>query len=349
MTATELIKDSQKILIAGHLGPDFDAYASLLFTGLTIRENFPEKQVIMLLDTASPLERISYLRGYNDIVYSPLMDKVNDIQPDLVILVDGQKRSRFTDKSEELKQYQLSHKSILFDHHPVDETDFTFHLQKGLWSCVEVVYTQLIKNEGLKLFNGWEEIFLTGLIGDSLRFYHKIEGYRETFSIVSDILDKGYQIGPISDRLFGYTREDLIVYSLFSKHVIFEEGFVYAYITRDEFDKEIAPFVDMSEYRKAKRDFIDLQLNKVIGCDLSFLVAPDVDAPENDLFTCSLRSKQNTIDTSVIAREFPGGGGHVTGSGFSLKANTIEDAIQQVKEAIKRTEKTSRIQPEPQG
>lgn len=341
-TFTELVKTSQKILVAGHLTPDFDAYACTLFVGQTVKKNFPEKQVVMIIDSQVPYENINYMAGFNDIVYAPIYDKTVEFAPDLVVFVDGNEISRYTNKIDEMKSYLKNVKSAMFDHHTVLEKDFDFFLNEERVSCIEVVYQQLIKRERLVPFEGWEMVYLTGLIGDSYRFYYESKMYRDTFETVSDILDKGYTIREVSDRLFGYTQVDLKIISKFLSRLTYEPKYVYTYLTMEEYANELRAQVDIHSYKKARRYFIDEVLNKIYDVELCFTLAPDETKNDGKTYAGSFRSKLNTIDTTVLSKQL-NGGGHVTGSGFSVVADSIEEAINTVKRVIEENYQKARL------
>jgi phosphoesterase RecJ-like protein len=339
---TDLVKSSQKILVAGHLTPDFDAYACMLFVGQTIKKNFPDKEVVMILDTTVPYENINYLVGFDEITYAPIYEKAVEFDPELVVFVDGNEVKRYTKKVEEMKELLKTKKTAMLDHHKVLDEDYDFFLNEERVSCVEVVYQQLIKREGLIPFEGWEMMYLTGLIGDSYRFYYESKVYRDTFETVSDILDKGFTIREVSDLLFGYTQTDLKIITKLMTHLTYEEKCVYTYLTMSEYSTEIKGHIDVHSYKKARRYFIDEILNKIYGVDLCFTLAPDETYDDGKTYAGSFRSKLNTIDTTVLA-QYLCGGGHVTGSGFTVVAENIEAAVAQVKEVIVKYYDSARL------
>src|SRR5437868_13036620 len=88
----ELIGSCQRILITSHISPDPDAVASVLLMGTTLSRNFPEKDVLMVLEE-EPIG-LNFLEDYDKIELKSLPQSMNDFQPDLVILLDGNNYSR---------------------------------------------------------------------------------------------------------------------------------------------------------------------------------------------------------------------------------------------------------------
>jgi nanoRNase/pAp phosphatase (c-di-AMP/oligoRNAs hydrolase) len=328
-----LVAGAEKILVMGHQTPDYDAYASALLVKGFIEKRFPAKNVRVLFDVKSPFTRLSHLAGYDSIVYDTLCEQLETFNPDLVIFVDGNEVSRFSKEESSVSALLASRKIVIFDHHVLvnKNADFIQHDIRN--SCVEVIYHYFAGAQQWEKFPGWEELFLTGFIGDSYRFYYETDKYRDTFQVVADILDNGYSIRAVSDNLFGYTPESLMVLGILMPRITYEKEYCYSYMTMEEYEQKLKGVIDANIYKQSRRYFIDEILNKVYGYDLSFILCPDSMVDDGKTYSGSFRTKENTIDTTVLAK-YLGGGGHVGGSGFNVVADTMEEALATVKTVI---------------
>ncbi len=327
----DFIKDINKILVVGHLGPDPDAYASILLLGQLIKHNYPKKEVVMLLDTKESLEKISFLRGFDKIEYGELVNAIDKYESELVVFVDGSDRSMYTKNVEALNSVLERKKTANFDHHQAGETSFDYYLREERFSCTDVIFEQLVKREGWNTFVGYEEIYLTGVISDSARFYYKMDGYRDTFNNVADILDKGYTIREVSDRIFTYSKEDFAIFNIFNRHITYCDNYVYSYITPEEYENEIKNIIPDIKYKLAKRTYIDNILNNIEGIKFSYILSPSINRIGQ--YGGSIRSKLDGVNCSKFAQSFDGGG-HITGAGFNVISEDFPSAIKQVNDYL---------------
>lgn len=326
----EFIKDINRILIVGHMRPDPDAYSSVLLLGQLIKFNFPKKEVVMLLDTKAMLEKLSFLRGFDNIEQGDLVTTINKYDSDLVVFVDGNNYKMFTNDINLLKEVLKSKKTALFDHHQEGGESFDYKLIEDRFSCTDVIFENLVKKEGWIAFPEYEEIYLVGVLSDSNRFYYKMSGYRDTFNNVADILDKGYSIRSITDKISTYSKDDILIFNILSRHITYKDNYVYSYITREEYKNEIRDNISEINYKIAKRSYIDNILNNIEGVDFSYILTPSKYITN---WSGSIRSKLDTIDCNKFAKYYDGGG-HVTGAGFSIVAENINTAIQLVNSGI---------------
>src|SRR5258708_2050502 len=90
----QFIKDAQRILITAHISPDPDALSSLLLMGTTLQENFGDKNIYMVLEE-EPVG-LDFLRGYSLVEFKPLLKAIEDTNPQLIVLLDGNNYDRFS-------------------------------------------------------------------------------------------------------------------------------------------------------------------------------------------------------------------------------------------------------------
>ncbi len=340
----DLVSSVNSILVVGHLTPDFDAYSSVLFLGNLLKENYTEKSVYLVIDSKEKYTNLSYMKGFEDIIYGDIVENIQEYNPDLVVFVDGNNLGSFAKDIDKISSVLKGRKTAMFDHHKEKEKDFDFYIREERYSCVDVIYTQLIDREGWEIFEGYEEVYLTGLIGDSYRFYHNAKGYRETFNVVSEILDRGYTIRGISDRIFGFRKEDIELINILSSNMKYDEEKKYSYscISFDEYSKNIKGKMSINEYKTTKRYFVDQIMVNIYDYDFCFTLAPDETKKDGVTYTCSIRSKLNTVDCTVFAK-YLNGGGHITGAGCVVIANNIDEAIEIVRGVIDKYYEEARI------
>lgn len=339
---TELITKSTKILIVSHTTPDYDAYSSLLYMYATLKENFPEKNLLMSLDTGEPNPIMSTLPYFNEINTNSFLENLQTFQPELIIMVDSPSFERVSrrDQIEAVKEQVKGKPVAIFDHHPVEYTDVDLLVNEDAYATVDILHNYFETNS-LKLPRKWEEYYLTGFIGDTSRFYFECTVYQRAFVTVSKILDHGYRIRDFSDRLYGYTEKDLLIYKVLLRNIKNEGQYLLTYMSQEEYSKEIKPTISESEYKKGRRFFIDEFMNKTQGFDFVVSIVPDDTAKDGITYSGSIRSKEYVIDCTLIANALHGGGHH-TGSGFTIQASSIEEAIDIFKRSLALTEEKAR-------
>lgn len=340
-TLIDLVKNSQRIHVVSHLNPDYDAYASLTFMFAILTKNFPELSITMSLETDQPNEVVKYLPGFEHIKFDSLENLVRLTNPDLLIITDAPSLKRVSNSPEVVTSLLGDCKRAIFDHHEVEDRDVDLLENSERYATVEVIYSYCVK-AGLTIPEKWEVFYLTGFIGDSYRFYYQYPNYRESFETIATILDHGYTIREYSDRLYGYSKDDLVIFKLFFSHLSIREGYLFTYITWDEFHSLIEDKISESAYKKARRYFIDEIMVKTYDFDFAVFIVPDDRFNDNKTYNGSIRSKSGeTLDCTVIAKQL-GGGGHTTGSGFTVTAASIADAQTQVFNTIQQFESEAR-------
>lgn len=314
-----------RIHVVTHHNPDYDAYASLTFMYALLKKNFNDKIITMSLEADLPNEIMSYLPYYDEISYMPIDKALEELSPELLIIVDAPSVERISKNPTKVKELLVNCKTAIFDHHEIEETEVNLLVNRFMYAAVEVIYSYA-KTHALELPDKWEEFYITGFVGDSYRFYYQYPCYRESFEVISLILDKGYTIRDYSDRLYGYSKKDFVVFKLLLNHLKFEQDYSFSYITWDEFNHDILNKLTSSEYKKARRFFIDEMMAKTYSTDFAVFIVPDDTYNDGKTYSGSIRAKEGTIDCTVIAKQL-GGGGHTTGSGFIVVADSIDEAI----------------------
>ncbi|MFZ2190013.1 MAG: DHH family phosphoesterase [Candidatus Magasanikiibacteriota bacterium] len=336
------MQSSSSVHIVTHLNPDYDAYASITFMFALLKKNFPNKKITMSVETESINDLLDFLPHLKEISLMPLVKALEAEKPDFLIIVDASSIPRVSKNPDLVRSLITNCKTAMFDHHPLEETNFDIFENHNRYAAVEVIYSYALK-QGLALPEKWEEYYLTGFIGDSYRFYYQYPSYRESFEAISIILDHGYTIREYSDKLYGYTPKDLTVFKLLLNHLTYKDKYSITYITWEEYFAEIDNKLSESEFKKARRYFIDEIMTKTYSVDFAVFIVPDDTYKDGKTYSGSIRSKDGTIDCTIIAR-YLNGGGHTTGSGFTVVASSMTEALEITQKILAEHSEEARIQ-----
>jgi phosphoesterase RecJ-like protein len=295
-----VIKEYNNIVIARHVGVDYDAMASSMALKESIKETFPEKNVFVIGNGSVKVNFLGHLDKGID------FDQINDI---LLIVTDTPDKKRVD--MEELTHYE---KSIKIDHHPFMEKFCDFeYIDDSRSSASEIIY-DLIKNTDLVLNRKICEILYAGIVADTNRFLFS-NSKCETFEVVSEMI-KDYNIDitrvyynlykrPLSEvKFFGYmasnieTTENGVGYIIVKNDVLTSYG------------------VDSATGGNLINEFNN------IGELLVWLSATE--DVKNGFIRVSTRSRGPVINKVL---EMHGGGGHPLASGAKLKTFEEVDAL----------------------
>lgn len=295
-----VIKEYNNIVIARHVGVDYDAMASSMALKESIKETFPEKNVFVIGNGSVKVNFLGHLDKGID------FDQINDI---LLIVTDTPDKKRVD--MEELTHYE---KSIKIDHHPFMEKFCDFeYIDDSRSSASEIIY-DLIKNTDLVLNRKICEILYAGIVADTNRFLFS-NSKCETFEVVSEMI-KDYNIDitrvyynlykrPLSEvKFFGYmasnieTTENGVGYIIVKNDVLTSYG------------------VDSATGGNLINEFNN------IGELLVWLSATE--DVKNGFIRVSARSRGPVINKVL---EMHGGGGHPLASGAKLKTFEEVDAL----------------------
>lgn len=334
---TQLFQESQRILITAHVAPDPDAVCSALLLGLTLTKNYPDKSVVVNLEE-EPSRDLEFLPGYQTIKFGSLVDGVKEFTPDLFIVVDANRYDRCSRlDGNALNKYVSEHKqtlkTVIIDHHEPDDKDAAdLYINQGSPAATQDVYELCFDQVGLKKPESYEVVTMLGIIADSGRFKYSNPKHRETFKIVSDLLDAGASIEQLENKLGQYTKDQIKVLAELANNLSHQDDYSFTFIS-DDFAKS------WQKQGKAVQDF-------KIGCEIfsndfirnvdnrswGFVVYPDLGA-EQQVYGVSLRSVGPARDVAAIALKL-GGGGHKAAAGAKIKVNNVQDAVQKVKKTI---------------
>lgn len=341
----DIIRTSNKILILSHFGPDPDAYASMLFTYGVLKENFPEKNIEMF--NAGPLSNeYSYLRFYNEIKTGECFDFLTSFEPDLLIILDSPSIERISyNKVQEIREYikVKNIKSIWLDHHLIEEKDEkTLLVNEKRSSAVETAYIYLVKDNNLSLYTDVENTVLLGITSDTSRFLYKNDFHRDTFSIVSDMLDRGGSIEFVEEKSNQYSKLYIDIYDEFLSNLQSNNGYNFSFLSDKLFDNSYTN-IEKSQIKTAYHKAMDTFIRNFNNIDWGFIVLPDIENGKGFYKTSFRASSLSHIDTSKFTVEL-GGGGHIQASAASkIPAKNIQEALIKIHEVIEKVRNNALI------
>jgi phosphoesterase RecJ-like protein len=289
----EDIKKHQKIIIFRHSRPDLDAIGSQYGLARVLKENFPEKEVYVVGDTAG-------------ITYHAKMDIIEDdvFKDALGIIVDVAVKHMVSDH-----RYVLCQKIIIIDHHQND-TDIQHHLfykDSSFGSAAEMII-DFIYNKKLKVTREAATYLYGGMVTDSGRFLYLKEPSR-TFQLASYITSFHPNIDDLYDYLYTEDLEKRMTKNMFQTFETTKHMVAYRINTQSLIQSTGLDFQAIS------RGMVNLMSGiKEIRIWVSF------SEDDKGAYVCEMRSRH--IEIVDIAKAF-GGGGHANACGATL--NSLEE------------------------
>jgi phosphoesterase RecJ-like protein len=287
----EKIKEYDRIIIHRHSNPDGDAIGSQVGLKNIIKENFPEKEVYAVGDSAG---------RYSFILDAPL-DEISDDKYEnaLAIVLDTSAKSLISDT-----RYAAARENARIDHHIFCEKICEFELTDTSYeSCAGLVCDFAVKN-GLKINDVAARALFCGLVTDSGRFRYDSTS-SNTFRIAATLMQSKIDTNEIYKNLYSDDFEKIKLRARFTLKVNFtEKNVAYIYTTREELCECGADIFTVS------RGMVGV-MSDIRGVDVW------VNFTESDEgVLCEIRSSKYNINP--IAKKY-GGGGHAKASGATLK------------------------------
>ncbi|MBI2285210.1 DHH family phosphoesterase [Candidatus Saccharibacteria bacterium] len=328
------VENSKKILITSHISPDPDAVCSTLLLGRSLKLEYPSKNIEMVIEE-QPARDISFLEGYGDIKFNKLLEIAKEIKPDLIIIADAMNYERVSRSDgaaiRELAREELGSKLIIIDHHTeIGLESSNLYINNHLPATVQEIYELLFNSLGLEKPSGFAEATLLGIITDTSRFKYDNPKHRQTFGLVSDLLDAGASIESLEYRLDRYSILQMKAVANLSKNIT-DSGRDYSYsFIDDDLKKDASKNPD--DFKMACEEFTNGYVRNIDNNYWGFIVYPEF-VNGDTVYSVSFRSVGGHKDVSLIAGML-GGGGHKAAAGAKFSAKNIEDALDKVRQAV---------------
>ena len=293
------IEEYDTIIIHRHNRPDLDAIGSQRGLALTLKENFPNKEIYMVGDMS---DRYAFL-GEMDIIDDAKYENA------LVIITDVSVAFMVSDD-----RYKLAKEVFIIDHHK-NESDITDN-----WICDPTkiaaceLITEMLLARGLTIPKDAATALFGGIVTDSGRFqYGETSG--NTLRVSADLLDLGADKEYIYKNLYTELLSERQMKNWFAaRFETTKNGVAYLKNGPEVFEKFNVDFFNIS------RGMVGVMagIKEIpIWCNFTY------DA-QNNKIVGEFRSRDNSI--VHIAKKY-GGGGHDMACGASLSSWEEVDAV----------------------
>lgn len=210
------IKIYKKIICLRHILPDGDAYGSSFGLAQFIKDNFPNKKVLV---DGVPNPFFSFLA-------TPDIVKIKDYQNALVIITDTANTERI-----DSKYWQKAKEIIKIDHHINKEPFGNIQWIDETKIAASEMIAELVITSKLIITPKAARLIFTGIVTDSNRFmYNKI--CQKTFILVGQLFATGFDFQSIYKNLYEESWKNVCFKNyLFSKIIIYNKQISYIKIT----------------------------------------------------------------------------------------------------------------------
>ncbi|TCT15049.1 phosphoesterase RecJ-like protein [Natranaerovirga pectinivora] len=300
----DAIKNSNKIILSGHMNPDGDSIGSSLALGQYIKKVYPDKLVNVFIEFMP--DTYSFLKGQELII-----SNIDKDEYDLFIALDCGDKERL---GEAVQIFENASLTFNIDHH-ISNTKFANeNYVLNASSTSEMVY-DLIEKDCIN--KEIAEALYTGIIFDTGGLKHS-NTTKKTLEIIGNLIEYQFNFSNIIDLLFNektYIQNKLLGAALMNASLAFGGKCIYAYLKSEDFNKHNGSFKDT--------DGIIDALRVTKGVMVAFFLYETVDST----FKISFRANDK-IDVCKIAMAF-NGGGHTKAAGCSITGdyNKIIDEI----------------------
>lgn len=301
------IKKYNQIALYRHVNPDLDAYGSLIGMYYLIKDNFPEKRIVVMGELKHNL---------TDMFFDFDVEQYLNDEKTLGIVLDTANKERIDG------DYKVCDEIIKIDHHIIVDNYGDLNIvDENASSCSQIVtyiYSEL--KEYLTLNIKAAEALFKGIVGDSNRFLYRHTDER-TFKMAALLVETGIDIESIYQQMYLRDKGVLEVTRFILNHYYYDSGVAY-YILKDEDLQRLG--ISREEGSNYVNTLANIKEFKV------WLAVTENKAMNN--YRVSIRSRSHSIND--IANQFHGGG-HALASGATLDSlDELKLLIEKLKERV---------------
>ena len=287
--ALKLVKKYKRIIIHRHNHPDGDAIGSQLGLKILLKDNFPDKEVYAVGDSAT---RLPWMDGQ--------MDEIPDeyYKGALAIILDCGSSKMICDE-----RYKLAEKTMRFDHHIYCEKIADLDIVESTYESACGMVAMFAKENKLKLSVQSATAIYTGMVTDSGRFVFDSVSSR-TFELAAFLLSQPIDLNTLHYNLYAEDFSEIIQKADNMHKIKFtKDNVAYIYTAREDLpeNSDAAPVVSSGMVSLMK----DI---KGVHVWVNFTEAEDG-------VHCELRSNKYNINPVAVKY---GGGGHKKASGCTV-------------------------------
>lgn len=297
------LKQVKSVAIAGHVRPDGDCAGSCLAVYGYIRENFPDIDVDVYLESVNPI--FEALRGAEEI----RTDYSGSKQYELFLSLDVSDKERL---GEALKYFETAGRRVCIDHH-ITNRGFADEnwVEPNASSTSELVFEAMEED---KISKETAEAIYTGIIHDTGVFQYSNTSPR-TMEIAGKLMGKGIDFSKIIDETFyqkTYVQNQVLGRALMESILLLDGKIIMGRMRQK----------DMEFYGVTHKDLEGIvnQLRITKGVEVAIFLHE----VGNQEYKASLRSN-GPVDVSKVCEYF-GGGGHVKAAGCTMHG-TLHDVV----------------------
>jgi phosphoesterase RecJ-like protein len=176
------IENSKNILIISHLGPDPDAFCSMLLLKEALRQIYPKKN-IKVKTKQMPDFNIPTMKDLE------IVERLEKGEEDFIIITDIPALSICTDENDSLRDTDVP--IMIIDHHPDGkQSNLEITINELRSSATEQVYvtTKRIFGKRLRITKEMAEIAQYGIVSDTSSFMYETTS-SDTMRIFADLMD----------------------------------------------------------------------------------------------------------------------------------------------------------------
>jgi phosphoesterase RecJ-like protein len=308
----DAIRSHDRFLLVTHENPDGDALGSILALKLALDQLGKDSVMYLFGDAALPAE-------YSFMPLAELRRRLpEDWRERVLIAVDCANESRIGPEPEPLEGAPLV---LDIDHHHDNSRFGQINLIVPNASSTGEVLRDVFAELGVELTPEIAEPLYIALVTDTGRFQYS-NTTAKALRLAAELVEAGADIHRIFRRVYEtvqFAKLKLLARAL-ERAQIYDGGrLVVSYLLRSD-------FTDIGAAEAYSEGIID-SLRAVEGADMAALIREPRDGPARRI---SLRSSNDELDVSAIARK-SGGGGHRQAAGFSSDAS-----IEEITEFIQR-------------
>jgi len=310
----DAIRSHDRFLLVTHENPDGDALGSIIATKLALDQLGKDSVMYLYGDAPLPTE-------YS---FMPLADLRRRLPDDwrerVLIALDCANESRLGPDPEPLEGAPIV---IDIDHHHDNSRFGGVNLIDPNASSTGEVLRDVFAVLGVELTPDIAEALYIALVTDTGRFQYS-NTTAKSLRLAAELVEAGADIHRIFRGVYEtvqFAKLKLLARAL-ERAQIYDGGrLVVSYLVRSD-------FTDIGAAEAYSEGIID-SLRAVEGADMAALIRepPRSDGPKRRI---SLRSSNDELDVSAIARK-SGGGGHRQAAGFSS-----DDSVEEITEFIRR-------------
>jgi phosphoesterase RecJ-like protein len=304
---SEALRSSDRFLLVTHENPDGDALGSLLAAKLALDALGKDSEMYLYGEAPLPTE-------YS---FMPLDGLLRGAPPEndgrVLVALDCANESRLGPDSSVLEQAPLT---IDIDHHHDNSRFGNVNLIVADASSTAEVLRDVIRELGVDLTPEMAEALYIALVTDTGRFQYS-NTTPKALRLGAELVEAGADVHRVFQGIYEsveFAKLKLLARAL-DRAQIYEGGrLVVSYLVRTDFTELNAP----EAYSEGIIDY----LRSVEGASMAALIRepPRSEGPARRI---SLRSSDDELDVSAIAR-LSGGGGHRQAAGFSSEVSIEE-------------------------